>query len=158
LKGQALKGEKPRRRPATRGPRTIERTGSPEVDDLKERILDLEGRVRALAVSRRVLISLLVSSDKKRKLEVAGLQVEIENLRNRNAKSARAVAVRDAAIHRLRYQLGVLCGEIADGDGQALASTAKAGLAATTRENPTREGGAKHGGSRPDRRSEQRSR
>lgn len=158
MKGQALEGEKPGRRPATRGPRTIERTNSPEIDDLRERILDLEGRVRALAVSRRVLISLLVSSDKKRKLEVAGLRVEIEKLRNRNAKSARAVGVRDSAIHRLRYQLGTLCGETPAGDGQALSSTATAGLAATTREDPTQEGGAKHGRSRPDRRSEQRSR
>lgn len=86
--------------------------GVASVDELQERVLNLEARVRALAVSRRVLISLLVSSDKRRKSEVAGLRLEVEKLRRRNARYHRALSSRDAVIHRLKHRIDdVLAGD-----------------------------------------------
>ncbi|MCL6581272.1 MAG: hypothetical protein K6U08_06635 [Firmicutes bacterium] len=92
-------------------PRLVERTGVPEVDDLRERIVDLEARVRALALSRRVLMNLLVTADRQRRTEVARLRQEVETLQQRNLRRARALAARDAVIHRLRYRLTLLQGE-----------------------------------------------
>ena len=109
-KGPVLERDPIGKDPARRKPRVAEKTGIPEVDDLRERVLDLEARLRALAVSRRVLITLLVSSDKKRKVEVARLRGEVEKLRERNRCHGRAVAARDAAIHHLRYQMSELVG------------------------------------------------
>lgn len=77
---------------------------------LQERIRDLEGRVRALAVSRRVLITLLVSADRKRKVEVARLRAEVERLRSQARKKTRAISARDAVIHRLRSRMVELVG------------------------------------------------
>lgn len=86
-------------------PRRVERTGVREVDDLRERVIDLEARVRALAVSRRVLITLLISSDRRRKSEVARLKAEVEKLRERNRCYGKALALRRVALHRLRARL-----------------------------------------------------
>ena len=85
--------------------RVVPVSGVAEIDQLRERVVDLEGRLRALAVSRRVLISLLVSSDRRRKSEVAGLRLEVEKLRGRTARYHRALSTRDAVIHRLRHRL-----------------------------------------------------
>ncbi len=79
--------------------------GGPDADGLRHRLVDLESRVRALAVSRRVLINLLVSADKRRRHEVAALKVEVEKLRRRNARYEKALATRDAVIHRLRHRI-----------------------------------------------------
>jgi len=83
-----------------------------EASDLRARVLDLEARVRALAVSRRVLINLLVSTDRKRKLEVARLRTEVEKLRNRNRTYSRALAARRLVIDRLRRRLEDAVGEV----------------------------------------------
>lgn len=91
-------------------PRTMEPTGSPEVDQLRERVLDLEARLRALTVSRRVLITLLISSDRRRKLEVTRLKLEVEKLRGRNRRFRKALTLRRVALHRLRNRLDGLCG------------------------------------------------
>ncbi|RJQ12126.1 MAG: hypothetical protein C4551_00120 [Bacillota bacterium] len=107
-------------------PRTPEPTGSPEVDALRERIVDLEARVRALAVSRRVLISLLVSTDKKRRLEVARLKAEVEKLRDRNLRHSQSLASRDVVIRRLRYRLAETLGD-EDPTGGATPSEAPPG-------------------------------
>lgn len=119
VRDAALRGTRPRHGAPGRGPRSLDRVDASEIDDLRGRVADLEGRLRALAVSRRVLISLLVSSDKRRKLEVARLQSEVERLRDRFAKSARAVSLRDAVIHRLRFQMSDLLspGPLADVPG-----------------------------------------
>ncbi len=103
-------GRKPRglARSDSRKPRGATRSTSLDVDELRERVVDLEARVRALAISRRVLITLLVSSDKKRKVEVAHLRGEVEKLRERNLRSSRSLAARDAVIHRLRCRLSDL--------------------------------------------------
>ncbi len=109
--GRPAKGRTPRRKP-----RSLSIPGTQDPAGLQARLLDLEGRVRALAISRRVLISLLISSDKKRKTEVTRLRAEVERLRQRNQVRARAIAARDAVISRLRYQLAELTGEVgADG-------------------------------------------
>lgn len=89
-------------------PRMFDRTGVPEVDDLRERVIDLEARVRALALSRRVLMNLLVTADRQRRTEVARLRQEVEALQQRNRRRARALAARDAVIHRLKYRLTLL--------------------------------------------------
>lgn len=94
-----------RRRTARRKSRLPERTGVQEIDDLRERVVDLEARLHALSISRRVLITLLVSADKKRKIEVARLKGEVEKLRERNSRYSRALAARDIQIHRLRFRL-----------------------------------------------------
>jgi hypothetical protein len=141
LKGHAAKGGAPRRRlPSGRAPFPEDGRGE-DVDELNRRILELEGRIRALSVSRRVLISLLVSADRKRKLEVARLEVEVKKLRSRHAKSARAVAIRDVAIHRLRFRLDALFEQPEDrSDPNPLSGPrpvvrGQAGLAVPAREN-----------------------
>ena len=103
--GRPSKGRSPRRRPRPSPP-----ADGSDVDNLRARVRDLEGRVRALAISRRVLITLLVSADKKRKVEVTRLRAEVEKLRDRAHKTNQAVTTRDAVIHRLRRQLGELVG------------------------------------------------
>lgn len=76
--------------------------------------------MRALAISRRVLITLLVSSDKKRKMEVQRLRAEVEKLRVRNARYSRALAVRDRALHRLQFRLSGLLGDGGPGGEMAV--------------------------------------
>jgi hypothetical protein len=81
-----------------------------EVEELRERIVDLEARIRALALSRRVLITLLLSADRRRRMEVARLKGEIEKLRDRNRRYARALTARRVVITRLRQRLEEVAG------------------------------------------------
>ncbi len=123
--GQALtsRSRRPKRSPpAAPGPSDLE--------DLQAKVHELEGRVRALAISRRVLITLLVSADKKRKLEVTRLRAEIEKLRQRTQRTSAAVTTRDAVIHRLRYQMAELTGVAMDESD--LARHARPGCAGET--------------------------
>ncbi len=109
--GRPSKGRSPRRNLPLEVP-----TGGSDADDLRVKVRELEGRVRALTISRRVLITLLVSADKKRKVEVMRLRAEVEKLRDRAHRTNRAITTRDAAIHRLRCRLAELAGQTVPSD------------------------------------------
>lgn len=108
---QRLAGRTADRRSSRRKASLSGSLAAADSEDLRARVHDLEGRVRALAVSRRVLITLLVSADKKRKLEVTRLKAEVERLQERASKNLRAIGTRDAVIHRLRCRMAELVGE-----------------------------------------------
>jgi len=93
------------KRAGTVSPRRARIPDDLEASHLRERLADLEARVRALSASRRVLINLLVSTDRKRRLEVSRLKAEIDRLRSRNRVYSRALAERRVVIHRLRRRL-----------------------------------------------------
>ena len=61
----------------------------PDIQELQQKIAQLEARIRLLRVSRRVLLNLLRQVDLERRSEVSRLQRELERLRARNRRYAR---------------------------------------------------------------------
>jgi hypothetical protein len=62
-----------------------------EVQELRARVQLLEERVRGLRASRRILMNLLASQDREKRGRIKQLEAEVQSLRHRSLRYARAV-------------------------------------------------------------------
>lgn len=79
----------------------------PEIEDeaLKAKIRSLEEKIQGLRASRRILMNLLTTSEREKKVRIARLESENELLKRRSSKYARAVFQRNLRIIRLEANL-----------------------------------------------------
>lgn len=79
----------------------------PEIEDeaLKAKIRSLEEKIQGLRASRRILMNLLTTSEREKKVRIARLESENELLKRRSSKYARAVFEQNLRIIRLEANL-----------------------------------------------------
>lgn len=74
-------------------------------DELRARVHELEDKVEALRISRRVLMNLIDALEKEKKDQLANLSSRNEKLQKDNCRYARAVMCRNVKITRLEEQI-----------------------------------------------------
>jgi outer membrane murein-binding lipoprotein Lpp len=77
-----------------------------EVQELRARIRALEERIRGLRASRRILMNLLASQDREKRARIKQLEVEVQSLRHRSLRYARAVMESQIRYVRLEQRQG----------------------------------------------------
>lgn len=75
------------------------------VEELRARIRELEEKVEALRISRRVLMNLIESVEKEKREKVSRLEFQNERLQKNNYRYAKAIMYRNMEIFRLEEQL-----------------------------------------------------
>jgi DNA repair exonuclease SbcCD ATPase subunit len=75
------------------------------IDELRTRVRELEDKVEALRISRRVLMTLIDSLEKDKKDSVSRLTDENERLQRNNSRYARTIMCRNIRIIELENQL-----------------------------------------------------
>jgi len=75
------------------------------IDDLRARVQELENKVEALRISRRVLMSLIETSEKEKKHHLNQLASQNEKLQKNNSRYARAIMHQQVKITELEEQL-----------------------------------------------------
>lgn len=80
------------------------------VEKLRSRVQELEDKVEALRISRRVLMNLIDDLEKENREQLAKLSVQNENLQRNNSRYARAIMHRDIRISELEAKLRLLTG------------------------------------------------
>jgi predicted RNase H-like nuclease (RuvC/YqgF family) len=80
------------------------------VEELRARMRELEDKIEALRISRRVLMNLLEDLEKEKREQLAILSSENEHLQRSNGRYARAIMLRDIRINQLEAKLRLLAG------------------------------------------------
>ncbi|VBB06001.1 Hypothetical protein LUCI_1212 [Lucifera butyrica] len=75
------------------------------IEDLKMRVQELENKVAALRISRRVLMNLIDTLEKEKRERLAILESQNEKLQKNNCRYARAIMYRNVRIVELEEQL-----------------------------------------------------
>lgn len=75
------------------------------VEELKTRIRELEDKVEALRISRRVLMNLIETIEKEKKEKVMTLEYQNERLQKNNCRYAKTIMCRNVQISKLEEQL-----------------------------------------------------
>jgi len=76
-----------------------------QIEELQSRIKELEDKVEALRISRRVLMNLMDAMEKENKEQLVRLTVQNEKLQKSNSRYAKAVMYRNVRITELEEQL-----------------------------------------------------
>lgn len=77
-------------------------------ENLVARVRELEDRVEALRISRRVLMNLIDNLEKEKREQLAKLTSQNEKLQQNNCRYARAIMYRNIRITELEEQLRLL--------------------------------------------------
>lgn len=72
---------------------------------LKGRIQELEDKVDALRISRRVLMNLIDALEKEKKEQLQKLQITNDKLQKNNCKYAKAIMYRNVRINELESRI-----------------------------------------------------
>jgi len=80
------------------------------VDELRTRVRELEGKLEALRISRRVLMSLIDALEKEKSEQLAKLTSQNQRLQKNNCRYARTLMHRNSRITELEEQLRLLTG------------------------------------------------
>lgn len=75
------------------------------IDELRSRVQELENKVEALRISRRVLMNLIDSLEKEKRDQLTKLSTQNEKLQKNNCRYARAIMHRNVKITQLEDQL-----------------------------------------------------
>lgn len=78
------------------------------VDQLQARIRELEEKVEALRISRRVLMNLIDNLEQDRRDQLLRLEIKNERLLRNNCKYARALMNRNLKISQLETKIRML--------------------------------------------------
>lgn len=78
------------------------------IDELRTRVRELEDKVEALRISRRVLMTLIDSLENDKKDSMARLTDQNERLQKNNRRYARAIMCRNIRIIELENQLSLV--------------------------------------------------
>lgn len=78
------------------------------LNELRARINELEDKVEALRISRRVLMNLIDSLEKDKREQLLRLEVQNEKLQKNNCRYARAIMYRNVRIIELEDQIRLL--------------------------------------------------
>ena len=78
------------------------------IDELRTRVRELEDKVEALRISRRVLMTLIDSLEKDKKDSMARLTDQNERLQKSNRRYAQAIMCRNIRITELENQLSLV--------------------------------------------------
>lgn len=77
-------------------------------EELRVRVRELEDKVEALRISRRVLMNLVDTLEKEKRDQLAKLTCQNEKLQQSNCRYARAIMHRNIRITELEEQLRLL--------------------------------------------------
>lgn len=80
------------------------------VEELRARMRELEDKIEALRISRRVLMNLLEDLEKEKREQLAVLSSQNAELQKSNCRYARAVMLRDIRINQLEAKLRLSAG------------------------------------------------
>ncbi|MBP2654959.1 MAG: translation initiation factor 2 [Firmicutes bacterium] len=75
------------------------------IEELRLRVRELENKVDALRVGRRVLMNLIEGLEAEKREQLANLTTQNERLQKNNFRYARAIMSRDVRINQLEAQL-----------------------------------------------------
>lgn len=75
------------------------------VEELKARIQELEDKVEALRISRRVLMNLIESIEREKREKIVRLEIQNERLQKNNFRYAKTIMCRNVEIIKLEEQL-----------------------------------------------------
>jgi predicted RNase H-like nuclease (RuvC/YqgF family) len=75
------------------------------IETLRNRVVELEEKVDALRISRRVLMNLVDALERERKEQVNKLQVMNERLQRDNCRYAKAIMYRNVRITELESKI-----------------------------------------------------
>lgn len=75
------------------------------IDELKKRVKELEDKVEALRISRRVLMNLIESVENERREQLLSMEDRNERLRRNNYRYARLIMYRNIKITELERQI-----------------------------------------------------
>jgi predicted RNase H-like nuclease (RuvC/YqgF family) len=78
------------------------------VEELRARVRELEDKVEALRISRRVLMNLIDTLEKEKRDQLDKLSTQNEKLQQNNCRYARAIMHRNIRITELEEQLRLL--------------------------------------------------
>lgn len=78
------------------------------VEELRGRVRELEEKVEALRIGRRVLMNLIDTLEKEKRDHLAKLTSQNERLQKNNCRYARAIMYRNIRITQLEEQLSLL--------------------------------------------------
>lgn len=78
------------------------------VEELRCRVRELEDKVDALRISRRVLMNLIDAVEKEKRDQTAKLATQNERLQKNNSRYAKAIMHRNIRIRELEEQLRLL--------------------------------------------------
>jgi transcriptional regulator with AAA-type ATPase domain len=78
------------------------------VDELRERIQELEDKVEALRIGRRVLMNLIDALEKEKQEQLEKMAIQNEKLQKNNCRYARAIMYRNIRITELEDKLRTL--------------------------------------------------
>lgn len=75
------------------------------IEGLKKRIKELEDKVEALRISRRVLMNLIDTLEREKREQIVTLEVKNEKLQKNNCRYARSIMHRNIQILELEERL-----------------------------------------------------
>lgn len=75
------------------------------IEELRAHIRELEDKVEALRISRRVLMNLIDALEKEKREQLLHLEIQNEKLLKNNCRYARAIMYRNFRITELEKQL-----------------------------------------------------
>lgn len=78
------------------------------IDQLRARIRELENKVEALRISRRVLMNLIDALERDKREQILRLEARNERLQRSNSRYAQALMYRNIRISQLENQLNLL--------------------------------------------------
>jgi DNA repair exonuclease SbcCD ATPase subunit len=78
------------------------------IEELRARVQELEDKVEALRISRRVLMNLIDSIEKEKREQLTKLETKNEKLQKNNLRYARAVMNSNIRITELEKQIQAL--------------------------------------------------
>lgn len=78
------------------------------IDELRARVQELENRVEALRISRRVLMTLIETIEKEKKQHLSQLTSRNQELQKNNSRYARSLMCQHTRINELEEQLNAL--------------------------------------------------
>ncbi len=74
-------------------------------EELRARVRELEEKVEALRISRRVLMNLIDSLENEKREQLSKLNTQVEKLQQNNCRYAKAIMRRNIRITELEEQL-----------------------------------------------------
>ena len=76
-----------------------------QIEELLTRIKELEDKVEALRISRRVLMNLIEAVEREKKEKISHLELMNERLQRNNCRYAKTIMLRNVQILNLEEQL-----------------------------------------------------
>jgi len=83
-----------------------------QIHEFQARIRELEDKIEALRISRRVLMNLLDTLEREKTEQVSKLESQNEKLQKNNYRYARAIMYNNVRITQLEKQLQILSAEV----------------------------------------------